>query len=192
MFSLKKTVIIAAVAIILGGFGGYKIGSIVFEETKMPERVDEKKIIEGAMNLKPSSPPVSKEKPNKVQIPSSAPLANERIAEGGKIAVSEQAAGMSVKIASVYLPVAGWVAVHEDAGGTPGKILGARRFEKGAYTGVAVELLRGTENGKIYYAMLHTDDGDRAFDAKKDALVKDASGSAVMVKFTITLVPTLQ
>ncbi|MBI2056098.1 MAG: hypothetical protein HYT37_01855 [Candidatus Sungbacteria bacterium] len=191
MFSLKKTVIIAAVAIVFGGFGGYKIGSIAFEETKAPERMEEKKITEGALNLKASPAEVPLKKPNLVQVPPPAPQTSAGAGEGGKIAMNEQAAGMSVAVANVSLPVSGWVAIHEDAGGKPGKILGARRFEKGTHAGV-VELLRKTEDGKAYYAMLHADDGDRLFDAKKDMPMKDVSGAAVMAKFNTDLVPTLQ
>ena len=75
------------------------------------------------------------------------------------VAVADQKAGTGVLV-SYTLPVASWVAVHEAAGeaaGTPeklGKILGARLFAPGAGSGT-VALLRATETGKTYAAVIH-------------------------------------
>ena len=106
---------------------------------------------------------------------------------GGKnsLAVDNQKAGDRVAVSSVTLEKDAWVAVHEDDGGKPGRILGAQRFLAGTHSG-AVDLLRGTVAGGMYYAMLHADDGDHAFDVAKDVPIKDAGGDPVMAKFTAT------
>ncbi len=104
---------------------------------------------------------------------------------GGKnsLSVDDQKAGDTVNIASVMVDNDAWVAVHEDNGGKPGRILGAQLFRGGTHSGT-VDLLRGTVAGGAYYAMLHADDGDHAFDAAKDMPIKDTDGNPVMVKFT--------
>lgn len=187
MFSLKKAIFIAAMAALLGGFGGYKIGGIAFDKTQTSgDAKMEKK--ENALDLNVDSVKIlekQKTESGKISVP--APLSpRDAVGEQGKIAVGDQAGGKTVTITSVSLPSSGWVAVHEDATGRPGKILGAQRFSKGTHAKGVVELLRATENGKTYYAMLHDDDGDRTFDPKKD------TGTAVMTKFNVLLVPMLQ
>ena len=84
------------------------------------------------------------------------------------ITVSDQLTGGMVKIDSVSLTFDGWVVVHEDASGEPGWILGAQRFDSGAYSGGQVELLRNTVAGSKYHVMLHEDDGDKMFNHKLD------------------------
>ena len=86
-----------------------------------------------------------------------------------KIVTSNQVAGGMVKIDSVSLTFNGWVVVNEsDASGNPGSILGAQRFDMGAYSGGQVELLRPTVTGGKYLIMLHQDNGDKIFDHKLD------------------------
>ena len=99
------------------------------------------------------------------------------------IDINDQPAGMIVTAALTVLNEQGWVAIHEDANGEPGWILGATLVFAGERNNVAVELLRATEKGKTYYAMLHDDDGDKAFDMKKDFPIKDSTGSVIMMKF---------
>ena len=100
------------------------------------------------------------------------------------LVVSDQPAGDTVSVSSLTLENAAWVAVHEDDNGKPGRILGAQLFPAGATHDGTVELLRGTTEKGIYYAMLHADDGDHAFDAAKDMPINGADGNPVMAKFT--------
>ena len=97
--------------------------------------------------------------------------------------IADQPAGSLVTVALTTLNEQGWVAIHEDVNGEPGWILGATLAFAGERSNLAVELLRATEEGKTYYAMLHTDDGDKAFDLNKDFPIKDSSGNVVMMKF---------
>ncbi len=97
--------------------------------------------------------------------------------------VENQSAGNIVTISSVELNQMGWVVVHEDIGGNPGNVLGAALVFAGEHRVVPVELLRKTEKGRTYYAMLHTDDGDKVFDFKKDRPIADSTGTNIQVPF---------
>ncbi|OHA20185.1 MAG: hypothetical protein A2836_00515 [Candidatus Taylorbacteria bacterium RIFCSPHIGHO2_01_FULL_45_63] len=109
--------------------------------------------------------------------------ANGTRLSGNAIVVSDQAPGVKVQVSDVTLEKAGWVVIHEDDAGKPGKILGAQLFDAGANQIGVVELLRGTEDGGIYYAMIHSDNDNRSFDPKTDMSILDVSGNPVMVKF---------
>lgn len=97
------------------------------------------------------------------------------------VSADDQPAGITATV-TVTFDKSMWIAIHEDANGMPGKILGAQMFAKGTHTG-AVDLLRPTEGERKYYAMVHTDDGDRKFDQKKDMPAKNADGAAIMHAF---------
>lgn len=100
--------------------------------------------------------------------------------------VFDQEPGLEVKIDRLNTPKSVWVAIHEDNGqGEPGNILGAQLFDVGTASGT-VELLRGTEAGGTYYAMIHDDNGDRAFIPKMDAPILNAEGKPIMVIFKTT------
>jgi hypothetical protein len=101
------------------------------------------------------------------------------------LVVANQTAGGTVVVSSVSLMKDGWVVIHEDRDGEPGNILGAQRFTAGLHTeGGEVDLLRWTETGLIYYAMLHRDDANRAFDHTHDLPILNEQGDVVLVKFT--------
>lgn len=98
------------------------------------------------------------------------------------VAVEDQLAGNTVEVTMVTLSAAGWVVIHEDNNGVPGRVLGAHRYDPGLYL-AEVELLRDTEVGNTYYAMLHTDDGDKQFDLSKDLPMLGADGKVIMDSF---------
>jgi len=99
------------------------------------------------------------------------------------ILVKDQTAGIEVAVEQVVLTNMAWVVVREDDGaGAPGKILGAQLFEAGVGVG-NVELLRGTEAGGTYYAMIYSDNGDHAFDPKLDTPLIDSFGAPIMATF---------
>ncbi len=58
-------------------------------------------------------------------------------------------------------------------------------FEKGINPG-KITLTEKTVDGGIYYAMLHSDDGDKKFDATKDLPLKDSKGNIIMKIFHAT------
>lgn len=99
-------------------------------------------------------------------------------ASGEVVVVEDQAAGSSVVVASASLTKPSWIAIKDAAGW----ILGARRFDMTSVPESSIPLLRATEAGKIYYAVIYVDDGDKAFDFKKDTVVVQA-GTAVNDSF---------
>jgi hypothetical protein len=100
------------------------------------------------------------------------------------VAVGDQKAGSEVDISNVKVEKETWVVIREDNGlGELGNILGASLFWSGTYNDGKVALLRPTEAGKNYYAVLYTDDGDRIFDFGKDQLLKGENNEVLMVKF---------
>ena len=97
--------------------------------------------------------------------------------------VKEQTSGLSVSIDSVSFEEDGWVAIHEDNNGVPGNILGAQLFVAGDHTNVVVDLLRGTMSDATYYAMLHSENGDRAFNVRNDTPLLGLDGQPIMTAF---------
>lgn len=114
------------------------------------------------------------------------------LAGGNAIAVNDQSLGNAANIAMVTLAKDGWVVIHEGRDGRAGNILGAKRFNAGQNQSGAVELLRSTEEEKVYFAMLHSDDGDRQFDRAKDLPVTDPQGNVIMMRFVATSAPAEQ
>jgi len=101
------------------------------------------------------------------------------------IVVADQNAGIEVHIKEVTLQKTGWVAIHESQNGSPGTVLGAQLFNAGKQSGT-VDLLRGTAPGSVYYAVLHDEDGDRAFNLRKDLPLSDSMGNPIMAEFRTT------
>lgn len=107
------------------------------------------------------------------------------------IAVHDQAPGTKAVVSMVTLKDAGWVVIHEDKDGAPANILGAQRLDAGTYSvPIEVQLLRSTLEGSTYYAMLHSDDGDKQFDHKQDLPITDSLQNIIMMKFVATSNPT--
>jgi len=109
-------------------------------------------------------------------------LSGAALSAQNAILVRDQKAGINVEIEFVNLENTGWVVINESDNGIPGNALGAQLFDPGLSSGI-VELLRGTEDGKIYHAMIRQDDGDRAFDLTKDFLLTDTDGNPVSAEF---------
>ena len=104
------------------------------------------------------------------------------------IYVAEQAPSRALSVAVVRLEEPGFVAVHEDAAGAPGGILGRSEvLPRGETQNVEpIPLSRMTQDGETLYVILHLDDGDGVFDAAKDAPALDpVSGLPVMMIVTI-------
>ena len=105
--------------------------------------------------------------------------------EVNRIVISDQYPGNIVYVSSVQLANGGWVAIHKDNAGMPGAIIGSAYFEKGINPG-RITLTETTVDGKIYYAMIHSDDGDKKFDTVKDLPTKDSRGNIIMKLFRIS------
>ena len=99
-----------------------------------------------------------------------------------RIVISDQFPGNIVYVSSVMLAQPGFIVVHKDKNGQPGDVIGYQYFDKGTNPG-KITLTMPTAEGGIYYAMLHSDNGDKKFDVTKDLPLKDASGNIIMKLF---------
>lgn len=99
------------------------------------------------------------------------------------IVVEDQLAGGSIEVASVVLPVDGWVVVHEEINGVIGNALGAARRDAGTQNDIAIPLLRDTIQGNRYWVVLYSDDGDRSFSLTTDFPIRDSAESAITRSF---------
>jgi hypothetical protein len=100
--------------------------------------------------------------------------------------VSDQLAGSRVTLDRVVLKNEGWVAIHDSDNGAPGRILGAALTAAGTQEAVIVDLVRATEAGKSYIAMLHTSNGDREFQfraGEADAPLTNVTREPIMATF---------
>lgn len=102
------------------------------------------------------------------------------------IYVPPQKPGTQIYIALAALKNGGYVVIHEDAAGAPGKILGASSLLPAGGSGeFKITINRSSVNGETLHAMLHTDNGDGQFMAATDAPVKNEAGDIIMIGFTI-------
>jgi len=114
-----------------------------------------------------------------------APTVTTLTSESGAIAVSDQAAGGTVKIDSVTVPPPGvWVAVRETGDGNDlGNVLGALRV-RGPLSNLSIDLLRPTEAGRVYAVELYRADTDGNFDPASDSVYVDFdTGERVVALF---------
>ena len=99
------------------------------------------------------------------------------------IYVAEQAPGRSVSVSLVRLEKPGFVVIHEDAAGAPGKVLGVSGLLPAGEMEnlLPITLSRATRDSETIYAMLHFDNGDGTFDATNDNPVPDSVDEAPMM-----------
>lgn len=98
------------------------------------------------------------------------------------IIMSDQYPGNVVYISSVQLANGGWVVIHKDNAGQPGAIIGSAWSDAGINP-VKVTLTQPLVDGGVYYAELHSDNGDKKFDDKVDMALKDSNGNTIMRMF---------
>lgn len=116
-----------------------------------------------------------------ITLPGSGPLQGLAIPAGQK-------AGVSVSVSDIRVAKPTWVIIYDNAGGLPGKALGAQLFfpvGQGGQTSGAVSLVRNTVAGHSYLAGERIDDGDRVYNPAVDKLTVDSKGQPVTVQFSI-------
>ena len=99
-----------------------------------------------------------------------------------RIVINDQYPGNVVFVSSVQLAKGGWVVIHADNAGQPGAIIGSAWADAGINP-VKITLTKSTVEGGTYYAMLHSDNGDKSFDATKDLPLLDTAGNIIMSIF---------
>lgn len=105
------------------------------------------------------------------------------------IYVTEQMPERRISVSTVQLKKPGFVVIHEDANGTPGKTLGVSHLLPAGETEnpPPIVLSRLTEDTETIYAMLHIDNGDGHFDASRDqSAIDPVVGEPVMMIITIS------
>ncbi len=117
-------------------------------------------------------------------VPGDAPDAAS-VPSSATVAVSTQVPGDSVTIDNVFLEKAGFVAIHEvDASGKPGAVIGSSGLLS-AGAKQDLEIRAAIKPGGKYLAMLHSDDGDKKFNATADVPVLN-NNIAVMTMFSVS------
>ena len=108
------------------------------------------------------------------------------IIDSSAIYVAEQKPGNSVIVSMARFEKPGFVVIHEDNVGAPGKILGASSLLASgeAKNLPPIMLSRLTRDSEEIYAMLHFDNGDGKFDAAYDKPVLDKVGNEPMMMIT--------
>ena len=110
----------------------------------------------------------------------------ETITADNAVSIESQKPGTEVIVGTVILENPGYVAIHEDADGTPGSVIGNSDLLAGRNDNVVVNLKRQSEANETLYAMLHTDDGDSTYEFPGDDVpLKDEAGKVILAKFTI-------
>lgn len=107
--------------------------------------------------------------------------------------VIDEATNDAVPVTSVILSLvqiegAGFLAMHEDAGGIPGTVLGVTGLlPPGRTEYTTVSLVRAARNGEFLYGVLYLDDGDGMFDPVRDKRLLREDGSAAMITFGVEI-----
>jgi len=95
------------------------------------------------------------------------------------IIMSDQYPGNVVYVSSVRLINAGWVVIHKDNKGEVGDIIGYVWVNEGVNP-AKITLTSPIVDGGTYYAMLHSDNGDKVFNATTDLPLKDSNGNIIL------------
>ena len=188
---MKNTIIVGVILFVIGALIGFGVDR-VYMRRKSAEgsQQTDQKVSESSQEKAGPNPITDQGTSMATDITVPASLTGQASASGNQnsVSVEDQKPGNTVAIKSVTLGTVGWVVIHDAASGKPGHILGAHRFNAGTYTG-QVELLKETEEGKVYYAMLHADNGDKQFDYRTDLPINDNAGNPVMMRFVATTKP---
>ncbi|GEM_PF-3044347 len=136
----------------------------------------------------PAQPPASSVVPTPP--PAAIETSNEPIAGKNLINIKDQKSDKEVKevlVDRVVISKQGFLVVHADVGGRPGKVLGnSVLLNAGETREVSVRL---TAQPGMYWAMLHADNGNGKFSATNDLPVMDDKGKPVMLRFKFFGVP---
>jgi hypothetical protein len=108
---------------------------------------------------------------------------NTNTTPANRVTMNDQYPGNVVYISSIQMDQPGYVAIHANNNGTPGKVIGSAHLDKGINANIKVTLSQPLIDGQTYYAMLHGDDRDGKFSETKDPALKDSKGDVIMHVF---------
>ena len=114
--------------------------------------------------------------------------ADGMIADGGNgVYVEDQKAGeTSVQIGFVVFADSGFVAIHEDNHGVPGKIIGFSDLIHKRLDHLTIQVSSPLQNNHVYYAILHRDNGDGKFSEANDGFLNDKNNDVTLMSFLAT------
>jgi hypothetical protein len=171
----QKTVVAFVAGLLIGGL-------LVWVFSASPDKptpsTSSEETPEGEVTETVEVPETSEETQTSERPTSSAPIVQEEINGNFSFSVADQAAGTSVALGTIAYPTTeGWIVVHEDVNGSLGNALGAARFNTAAgLNPQSVSLLRATTAGKDYHVVFYSENGDRMFDIREDAvMMKDGT-----------------
>lgn len=100
------------------------------------------------------------------------------------IYLDNQTAGQSeVIVGYVVLSQPGFVVIAADNDGVPGERVGTSRWMDNGGEHVSIGLDQALELDQVYYAVVHHDNGDGAFNVTTDPAATDAEDSVVLMTF---------
>ena len=103
------------------------------------------------------------------------------------IFVANQKPGRFVNVGRAALSKKGYVAIHQEEAGAPGAIIGFSSLLNAVESrNFSVTLNRKSVAGESFYAMIHWDNNNGAFNPSEDMPAKDKDGNIVMAKFMIS------
>ena len=103
------------------------------------------------------------------------------------IFVANQKPGRFVNVGRATLSKKGYVAIHQEEAGAPGAIIGFSSLLNAVESrNFSVTLNRKSVAGESFYAMIHWDNNNGAFNPSEDMPAKDKDGNIVMAKFMIS------
>ena len=105
-------------------------------------------------------------------------------------AADQTSGGKTIKVPEAYFKDAGYIAIHADAGGTPGPVIGVSDLLKaGERSDVKIKLTKPLTDTAKVWPMIHLEDNNNTtYDFPNgDAPAKTADGKVVTLAITVTV-----
>lgn len=100
------------------------------------------------------------------------------------INVENQIVDESVRVKEAILNQSGFIVIHKDSSGAPGKIIGiSNLLEPGDYSGIKIDTSEEVQDGDRLYAMIRKDNGDSVFDTQEDNPITNKEDDLVFARF---------
>jgi hypothetical protein len=104
-------------------------------------------------------------------------------AHGNHLTVDPQVSSDgTVVVENFFLQNGGYLVLHADDGGEPGRVVGVERFDSGYHSAVRIRMdeqfWRESGDAVTVWATLHRSDGDGAFDPSEDEIFRSFGGVA--------------
>ena len=112
--------------------------------------------------------------------PTPTPMVENIASDSASIAVSKHTPASTVVVDSATLTAPGFIAISDEQNGQAGSILGTSDLlSTGSVQNVTIPLSRKTVSGETLLVQIYKDNGDGAFNAASDELVKDGNSNTV-------------